>query len=304
MFADRVWLGMLAATGLICGLLLTPGMPVFLTLPAAVLLVLALPGYAATRLLFARRLGLAEKVAMSMGLSFSLAIVGGLLLNLLPEGLSLGPWGGLLGGITVAAAGGAALRSGLGRRPTGPDEATPELAPSAESHGTSRSLRRGSLPRAQVAMLAIAGLLLVGSFGIARLGAAVEAHDPFTQLWMVPNLTGTNLNLGVTNNENRPTAYRLVLTQDGKTIGAWADLTLADGETWSQVVPLSLGRDTHRLQAQLFRAADVAAYRETHADVRYRPNAGRTPAPSLPVDASAMASGVPTGGDSPAPGAP
>jgi hypothetical protein len=97
---------------------------------------------------------------------------------------------------------------------------------------------------------------------------------------MIPAITGTSLDLGFRNDENRPTTYRLLVTQDGRKIAEWVEITLQDGETWAQSLALNFRRDTHRIRATLYRSGDVEPYREAHADVRFRPNAGQTPSPS------------------------
>ena len=73
--------------------------------------VLFLPGYAfSAALLPDGRTGLAERLALSIGLSIAIAALGGLLLNVLPAGLTAGSWRLLLLGVTLTAAAFAFLR--------------------------------------------------------------------------------------------------------------------------------------------------------------------------------------------------
>src|SRR5947209_13497361 len=71
-----------------------------LTLP----LVLLLPGYALTSALLPRQtLGIAERLLLSLGLSLTIVILGGLVLNQTPFGLAKSSWAVLLTGITLSA---------------------------------------------------------------------------------------------------------------------------------------------------------------------------------------------------------
>jgi hypothetical protein len=288
---------------------MAPAEPAGLAFPAAALLVVLLPGYTVCRAIFGSRLDPAEEITISIGLSLSLAVISGFVLNLLPSGLALPQWGALLGGISVVAGGIAWLRGSASPAsgaeepedtqalahpgPTHPAVEQGILLPAAPTPSMNGAAdvpaAAARIPRAQLIMLGTAACILLASLGIARIGAASAPHEPFTQLWMVPAITGTSLDLGFTNDENKTTTYRLLVTQDGRKIAEWVDVSLADGATWTQTLPLNFRRDTHRMRATLYRPGDIEPYRETHADVRFRPNAGQSPSPSdgaLPPDAT------------------
>jgi hypothetical protein len=295
---ERTRLAVASLLGLLCGIvLMAPAEPAGLAFPAAALLVVLLPGYTVCRAIFGSRLDPAEEITISIGLSLSLAVISGFVLNLLPSGLALPQWGALLGGISVVAGGIAWLRgSGSAaeepedtQAPAHPGPTHPAVeqgillaaAPTPSTIGAADLPAAATrIPRAQLIMLGAAACILLASLGIARIGAASAPHEPFTQLWMVPAITGTSLDLGFTNDENTATTYRLLVTQDGRRIAEWTDVSLADGATWTQTLPLNFRRDTHRIRATLYRPGDIEPYRETHADVRFRPNAGQSPSPS------------------------
>jgi hypothetical protein len=341
---DRTRLAAAAVLAFVCLVLLTlPGLPAAIVFPAAALFVLVLPGYAVGRALFGRSLAPAERLTITLGLSLSITIISGLVLNLEPHGIGLPQWGGLLGGLTLAAAGIAWLRD-LGSPTTAGDrapadraeEAAPILMPAdamvadptlveeadtvadtaaeagaaqvgtadaggAAAGGAAAGAAGSRIPRPQLVMLGAAACILLASLGLARIGAAVEPYEPFTALWMIPAVTGTSLDLGFRNDENRPTTYRLLVTQDGRTIAEWVEITLQDGETWAQSLALNFRRDTHRIRATLYRPGDVEPYREAHADVRFRPNAGQTPLPSgaPPTEPTPGPAASPAGSTSP-----
>lgn len=292
---DRRGLWIAAALGAACALLLiVPGIPPLPSALGAAALVLALPGYAVTRALFpGRTLDAAEQAAMTIGLSISLAIVAGLILNVLPWGLTESTWGWLLGGLTLAACAVAwqrvqarigATKSDLDSRrsaaPEGPAPASSAPAraagaspvPASASNSASAATvarRRAAVPGLQVAMLVAAAGLVLAALGVARLGVAVQPQAPFTQLWLLPGPTGTSVQIGVTNHEGSSLGYRLVVLEDGQQIAQWSPVDLADGVTWQVDYTLpSAGAVLHTVDVQLFRPTDASPYRETHVSVR------------------------------------
>src|SRR6185312_13171249 len=69
-----------------------------------VLLALVLPGYALSAAVFRMRsVRTAERAALTLGISLSVAVLGGLVLDALPGGLETQTWLFLLGGVTVTA---------------------------------------------------------------------------------------------------------------------------------------------------------------------------------------------------------
>ena len=313
-----------AALGAACALLLVvPGIPQLLSALGAAALVLALPGYAVTRALFpGRTLDAAEQAAMTVGLSISLAIVAGLILNVLPWGLTESTWGWLLGGLTLAACGVAwqrvrarivATRSDLDSRgsaaPEGPAPASPapavgsaapaspavgtaapgsettaspgSAAASASASAATMAGRRAAVPGLQVAMLVVAAGLVLAALGVARLGVVAQPQTPFTQLWLLPDPTGTSVQIGVTSHEGTSLGYRLVVLEDAQQITQWFPVDLADGATWQVDYALPPGGAVlHTVDVQLFRPTDTSPYRETHVSIRRVVTVAATAAPA------------------------
>src|SRR5579859_5038502 len=88
------------------------------------LFVLALPGYTIASAVFDVSDGhIGELILLSLGLSITTDIVGGLLINLTPRGLTTASWGVMLGSITFCGAAIAMLRSWLSRTVYTPESA-------------------------------------------------------------------------------------------------------------------------------------------------------------------------------------
>ncbi len=212
--------------------------------PLAAVLVLLLPGYALTAAIYPwPTLGLPERALLSLGLSLTLSALSGLLLNLLPGGLSRVGWTLLLAALTLAACAIAQVRRG--RRPR---RALPGPGPGP---GWRNSLR-----------YAPALLVLGSAFGVAVTGALNEPKAGFTQLWMLPvSAESRTVQLGVRNSESAPTGYRLELRVAGQRVEQWEQLRLAPGESWETRATLP---EAGWAEAVLYREdAPEAVYRRT-----------------------------------------
>lgn len=183
-------------------------------------LVLFLPGYTLTLVLFEAKLGKAEKLLFSVGLSLLVTIVSGLLLNVTPWGLQAGSWAVWLGAITLGTAGIA-----LVRRLNLPGSTAPQAGFKVKWF--------------QPVLLGIAGLIAVVALLVARNGAAAVS-DNFTQLWAIPSAqTGQNsLRLGISNQEAAAVKYRLQVNAGTSLIKEWPSLELAAGQEWETNLPL------------------------------------------------------------------
>ena len=189
-----------------------------LTLP----LVFFLPGYALSSALFPQRaLRSEETLLLSLGLSLALAVAGGFILNLTSFGLQSSTWTVLLGGITVAAGGGALVR----RARNGADG---EAAP------------RFHLDVGQALSLGLAVVLVLAALGVARASAAQQAQPGFTQLWLVPSGgEKVNLQLGVRSEEPAVTTYRVQLKVGGRVVKEWPSIKLEPNASWQATTALS-----------------------------------------------------------------
>lgn len=238
------------------------------------LLALVLPGYALSAAMFGPRPILsAERAALSLGISLSVIILGGLVLDALPGGLDPQSWLLLLGGVTVAAASFALLRRTLTETPT---EA--EL-PEAESEfaATPKAQQRLSPTRAQVVKvvgviqhtplrpLLLSGLavvVLAAGIAVAVTGAQrQQASAAVTQLWMLPDqTTRSKLDLGIHTEAEQPMEYRLALLINGTLYESWDPIHLGSTQTWetSVTIPSPPVADVVRVEVDLYRTDQPA----------------------------------------------
>lgn len=207
---------------------------IFFALP----LVLALPGYAIVAAAFPGGApGLAERAALSLGLSLAVAALGGLALHQAPAGLRAGPWAVLLGNITLVAS-----LVALVRRARHPGPARPAL----------------SLSWGQALAFGLAGLLVCSALVVARDGALRRDATRFTQLWALPaGAAGDErVRLGVANMEGVTVRYRLELESGGGVVSSWPAIVLGPDQRWEEVVALPPSSGTRAVEAVLYRMDD------------------------------------------------
>jgi uncharacterized membrane protein len=217
-------------------------------LPGA-LLVLWLPGRAMSTLLVPRGLTTAERLAVDLAASFSLTIATGLVLGIAGVPLGRPAWAISLAAVTVAFAILSAIRPAL-----------PWLAPApAPAAGVVRGTGIRTTPF-DLVLIGLAAVLVVAAFGVARLGAAAQPRDGFTEAWLVP-ASSAAVTVGLRNEEGRPTTYRLVLSAPGVKDTEWSGVGLAPGEQWEERVALPAARQP---------GAALTVYRSDAPDEVYR----------------------------------
>jgi hypothetical protein len=202
-----------------------------------------------------------ERLVLSVGVSMTLSVLGGLLLNWTPWGLQPESWVALLSGVTLLAAVVAVARqrqlratTQVGRRP----------APS-----------RGGFGVGGVCLLTLAVTIVSATILLARVSAATRTDAGFSDLWMLPagNATTPSIRLGVRSQEEADTSFRLRLDIDGAPAMAWQLTELAPGETWEATVELPPGAGgATAVEARLYRAEGSTMGAETvgAAETPYR----------------------------------
>jgi uncharacterized membrane protein len=234
------------AVVVIAALFLTVGggaVRALIALPAA----LILPGLVLTAAAFpAGRLGRAERILFSLGLSLIVITLGGFVLHYTPWGLSPTSWTILLGGVVLVGGGVAALRGRGGKRP---------LARQRSPLG---------LSGAQVVLCGLTVLIMAGALTLTVRGAEGQSSVGFTQLWMIDGTTpdAPTLQLGVTNQEPAATSFLLQL-QVNQIVQETRTLNLEPGQSWGETITLP---------ADLSATATVQAvlYREDNPGIVYR----------------------------------
>jgi hypothetical protein len=196
--------------------------------------VFLLPGYCLMSVLFpAPPWGRIEKGMLSLGLSFCLVIMLGLLLHSSPWGITSQSWAVSLGVILLLASLTAFSR-----------KERPQPAPLRDLtfHVSHR----------QVGLLVLSALIVAASAYLTVQTAIQNQKSHLTQLWMLPaeDPADRDVRVGVRNLEGEQMVYQLCLTADGR---EWADcqmLSLNPGEAWqTEITPPHAAR---KIEAKLF----------------------------------------------------
>lgn len=189
-------------------------------LPFGILMVLFIPGYALT-LAILPQLDRATILLISLGISISMSIMGGFILDYTPWGLHPFSWAIWLSCISLLGCIVAAYRRSL-------------LSKAAAT--------RSAIPRWNwkvIASFLLASIIIIAAIIIA-INSAIQAGTTFTQLWAVPGVDedGYAIQIGVHNQELNTLHYELFVESQGITINHWTDIVLAPGETWTMSMPL------------------------------------------------------------------
>ena len=240
-----------------------PWVSVLLALP----LVFCVPGYMLT-IILTQRLDVFQRLTLSLGLSLTLDILGGFLLNVLPIGLRTQSWVMLLSGLTLLFA----LVALYLRRDVVYREKDRQRTASLMGLGDRKSLPYMSVfwTRARDGIVfAVAVTLVILSLLYATRGVAEGSHVGFTQLWMVPpSRTAPNcaVNVGIRSFENGSVTYHALVTMNGTQTMAWPTLTLTPNQLWEQsiVITPTVAKNIF-VQVKLYRNdKPTVIYREVH----------------------------------------
>jgi hypothetical protein len=203
------------------------------------------PGYALTAaLLPAWRRGSAERAALILGLSLALAILGAVIFNALPGGLTTPVWAGLASGVTLVGSLVAAWR----RRDTPPSQPRPGL----------------HLRPLEWAQLGLAGLVTLAAVWLVRVPISTSGVTGYTLLTIAPDTAQNQpgVHISISSSEFSATTYRLTVTDDDVPVREWPVIYLAPGETWDQAVPIGPARQGGHILALLYRSdAPATVYR-------------------------------------------
>lgn len=241
--ADLVGVGILVVANLLFAL--TGGGHGAVAGVVASVVVLGASGYAVQAALLAggADIELAGHVLLSLGISLSLAALGGFVLNWLPAGLTPQAWAILLLAVAVCGVAVAAYRRRLH---------PPTRAPSA---GPTLQWRARDL-----VAFGLAALMTAGAIALAVVGAQRAPMTTFTQLWLLPAPSNepNTVQLGVRNLEGGTVTYYLRLAVGSTATGPLQRMTLAPDQTWTAKVtlPVRLAAGVP-VEADLFRGTDL-----------------------------------------------
>jgi hypothetical protein len=192
-------------------------------------------GYVLARILIRGPSSLDDAGVWLVALAIAATAVTGLVLDLLPAGLTERTWLVALDVLTTATV---VL---LGRR-------SPKLALHVPR------LRRPGLGAYIGALcLLLAAALTATALTVGMSGAeAQERKQPFTALWLLPQSSG-KVAIGVRSGRSGRTAYRIVLRDEHRVLHTWRGVSLDFGEQWQDVVsPPRSVRAGRLLRAEVF----------------------------------------------------
>lgn len=265
--------------GALAGLVGTPALRV----PAALALVLVLPGYALGALVFAGHTRDAAQAALgALGGSLVVSALGGLLLDGLPGHMGRAEWATLLMALTVAAAAAAHLREGRAAVPARDEDsaATPrEGSDDARREGNAPERGEDSAPpppragggtrrwaaraRLYVNLAACVLSLCVATAAVLIARHSANRYAGFTALSARPQQTpaGTALLIQISSHEHRAASFSLVLERENRRLRTLSVRLRAGGERRLSFGPIAAGSGS--VTAKLFRAGARTPYLHT-----------------------------------------
>ncbi len=220
--------------------------------PVGVLLglpfVLFYPGYVLAEVLMPERArNVPERLLFSVGLSVVVVVLGGLILNLLPDGLQSGTWALLLGGIIIAEC------AWVSRRRY-------RVISREDEQGV-----RWAATAWQLCFAVIIVLIVEGSLAFTIYGATNQPHPGFTQLWILPGTAGRSndtVRFGIKSMEMATTSYNLTITENGKVIHQEDRITLNPDQAWESSITIPAPSAKLPIKIFLYRTQDPnTAYR-------------------------------------------
>jgi uncharacterized membrane protein len=222
----------------------------------AILLALVAPGYALSVALLPQVRDRFERLLLALGLSVCVIVIGGLILDLTPWGLTSLSWGISLAAFTLAACA-LAQRRRSAAVPARAGDATPR-------EFLSRAARRRALTVSSIGAAAVAAMV-VAAVLIARQPSSSAHVDGFTALWAVPvKQSDASFSIGIRSDEVRTTSYRLI-ARAGQKVVLRRNLTLRPREEW-----LAKGRFVGAAPIGAVRELQVLLYRDDRPTVVYR----------------------------------
>jgi uncharacterized membrane protein len=246
------WLALGAFVEVALAVILLPNSSLLLRTLFGLPLILVIPGYALTALLWGRQpLGAPERAVLSIGISLALAALSAILLDWTPLGIGGGQQTLLLGLVALAAIVTVLVRN-LGRR-------------DGRSEAGARAARRAftSIRWRQALLFGIAVAIVASAVAYSAQSALQPHGAGFTQSWIhVQDAKTGAVEIGLENDERQGQTYRLQLTFNNRPINEWKDVRLEPGQQWSAnlSLPQSGGQGI----------AELAVYRSDQPTTVYR----------------------------------
>lgn len=225
-------------------------------------IVLLLPGYALlSAALPISSLGKLERFTISLSLSLALTILGGLVLNLVPGGLTTLSWTLLLSFLIVLGCVVAFVRRQLSKGASHNADV---------GRGAVREyIRRiqqimpalASAARWRVLGTALALFIVIGAIIFSTMSAVQQPYPGFTQLWMLPAQVGdkqSTVQIGIVNDEVGHMSYTLVVKQNDQTIRRITGISLYRHRQWEETIHFVIGNKQVLVEGDLYRTDQLS----------------------------------------------
>lgn len=221
---------------------------------ALAIAVIVIPGAVVSRaVFFGSAPGSAEMALLVVSFGLAILTLGGLALNLLPGGLTIGGWLAYLAIVTTAGLAYVRIRR--------PDVNDRSRVPLAMAHAVA-AVPQGRVRTKDVVLIGIALGIATLALGIARVAALTEPTPPFTQLWLLPDAYPPSIvEIGVRSAEQEAMTYAVELRSGPTVLQRW-DVTLDPGGSWRMSVPVITPPTLARpLEARLILPGTSVPYR-------------------------------------------
>lgn len=215
---NSTWIAVASAVILLLVLMVVS--PSVLRTIASVPLVLFLPGFALTLILFPRQsLDIPTRLLLSVGLSVAFTALSGLVLNLTPWGLQAKTlWAVFLASLAVEI-----VAIFFARR----SSRNNSVSPSAGINFNTR----------QWVLMALAALMTIMAIRIAGTPTPQQGLEGYTMLWLKPGDTSDAIRVGVQSAEFKTTNYQVKYEYNGS-VHQGSGFQLKPGETWERIVQI------------------------------------------------------------------
>ena len=218
-------------------------------------LIFLLPGYTLLEVLFYKyALNGVQRVTLSLGLSITIAILCGFLLNMRPQGLTGKTWTLSLGSLTITCI---LIAACLRGNTTANGAWLLQMRPHLRKHIP------GTL------LLLAAAVILLFTVLYSDDSAKYQRRQAFTELWLLqkdPVRKSCSVYVGIDNFEFKPITYSIVMTVNGTPTSTWPSITLPPQKTWHTSTPIT-SKESGALviEAKLYRAdSPYMVYRNVH----------------------------------------
>ncbi len=195
-----------------------------------------------------------EHFTLSIGLSITIDILGGFLLNLLPIGLTTTSWITFFGILTLLLA--LVIVPQRFRRVQ-------------NSQNSTTRLPRVQLSFGQILLFGLAGIVAIFAIIFSINSATQQPYPGFTQLWLLPPQRESNcvVQLGIQNFEGTDVTYRVTMQVNGVSMATWVPIALAPQQTWNRSIPIAFDSTTKLTKKAM---VEVQLYRMNNPTVVYR----------------------------------